>query len=941
MHLKKTVVTFAAFLLCAIAGAGFFAGRLHSLAADIPGDFVHHESAHVRPAALSPDGTRLFVVNTTDMRLSVFSLATGVPVLEKEIPVGVEPVSVAVRSSNEVWVVNHLSDDVSIVDVAAGNVTRTLRVGDEPTDVIFTGAGAGERAFVCVSQEDRVKVFDPNTFGAVAVIDVPGSDPRALARNATGTEVYVTVLESGNKSTVVPFQTVSNSLGLPPTSPPPDTIPPDVGLIVKRSAGQWLDELSRSWNFAVPYDVSDNDLVVLDGSSGAILRSAQAVGTLNFNAAWNPANGRVYVTNIESFNHVRFEPDLRGLFARNRVSIVDPSTAATLDTVHLNGHINYSVSHGSQSEIDQSLAQPTDIAWNAAGTRAYVAAFGSDLVGVIGPTGAVLNRIAVGGGPSGVVVDTARNQLYVVNRFDNTVSVVNLASEQQTAAVAIGRSGFDPTPGDVKAGRRFQYDARLTSAHGDLSCGTCHTFSGFDNIAWDLGDPSGKYVYPGTSEFPPGQLDPLLEGFHPMKGPMATQSLRGLAGTGPLHWRADRLDLSRFNPAFEKLLGNDRQLTGTEFGQYEAFVMSITYPPNPNQNLNRTFKDAPLGQPSALRGFDKFNDLTNDDGPLRCVTCHTLPTGGTGQIINDQALLEDQDMKIPQLRNLYEKTGFNSAAAVTERGFGFTHDAAIDDLVDFLRLPVFSFPGGDPQRRDMEAYLFSFDTGTPPAAGFQVTASGTNKAQAQIVAWVRLLDSLSTASQIDVVAKGRLGGEARGWFRDANGLFESDRDADAGLSWQDLLGLAQDGGEITFSGVVRGTGRRAGIDRDRDNYPDRDEIDAGSDPADPASTPALIAAEPVPTRGARLAFAAPSPNPFRGATRFSFTLPQAGRVRLALYDLRGRRVRELIDAELPAGAHAAVFDGRDAGGAQIGAGIYYAKLKFAGDAARQPVVMLR
>ena len=70
--------------------------------------------------------------------LEVFTVGfDGALTAEPAIRVGYEPVSVVVRNETEAWVVNQLSDSVSIVDLAAGIVTRTLDVGDEPTDVAF------------------------------------------------------------------------------------------------------------------------------------------------------------------------------------------------------------------------------------------------------------------------------------------------------------------------------------------------------------------------------------------------------------------------------------------------------------------------------------------------------------------------------------------------------------------------------------------------------------------------------------------------------------------------------------------------------------------------------------------------------------------------------------------------------------------------------------
>src|SRR6266481_1589365 len=75
--------------------------------------FVNFESGHVRPLALSPDGSRLFAVNTPDDRLEIYGVGAGSLTLQAEVPVGLEPVAVAARSNTEVWVVNHLSDSVS------------------------------------------------------------------------------------------------------------------------------------------------------------------------------------------------------------------------------------------------------------------------------------------------------------------------------------------------------------------------------------------------------------------------------------------------------------------------------------------------------------------------------------------------------------------------------------------------------------------------------------------------------------------------------------------------------------------------------------------------------------------------------------------------------------------------------------------------------------
>jgi subtilisin family serine protease len=73
------------------------------------------------------------------------------------------------------------------------------------------------------------------------------------------------------------------------------------------------------------------------------------------------------------------------------------------------------------------------------------------------------------------------------------------------------------------------------------------------------------------------------------------------------------------------------------------------------------------------------------------------------------------------------------------------------------------------------------------------------------------------------------------------------------------------------------------------------------------------------------------PNPLRaGGTSIAFTLPAAGVVELAVFDVRGRRVAPLIAAAYGAGTHRASWDGRDASGARVQPGLYFLAGSLAG-----------
>ena len=89
----------------------------------------------------------------------------------------------------------------------------------------------------------------------------------------------------------------------------------------------------------------------------------------------------------------------------------------------------------------------------------------------------------------------------------------------------------------------------------------------------------------------------------------------------------------------------------------------------------------------------------------------------------------------------------------------------------------------------------------------------------------------------DLVGHGTVGGEARGYVLRSDGNFASDRAADATVPPLAMLtALSQDStAAVTFTCMPPGSGVRAGIDRDRDGKFDRDELDTGTDPANPAS----------------------------------------------------------------------------------------------------------
>ncbi|HEV3197157.1 MAG TPA: hypothetical protein VGZ73_04605, partial [Bryobacteraceae bacterium] len=393
-----------------------------------------------RPIATSPDGNTLFAVNTPNGTLEVFDLTSGSPTFSYRVPVGLEPVAVAARNNTEVWVVNHVSDSISIVSLAGTpHVARTLLVGDEPRDIVF--AGTPSRAFITTAHRGQqrtdpslanvpgagdpqmttpgipradVWVFDPANLGTtmggipIRIMSFFTDTPRALAVSPDRNTVYVAGFKTGNQTTTVPqgrvcvgFQnkpcTLADGTVSPGGNPGPATDAagepaPEVGLIVKynNGSGHWEDELHRVWDGSVRFNLPDTDVFAVDANGLTQTASFAHVGTTLFNMVTNPMTGTLYVSNTDSINNVRFEGPgtfaghtVQGHLAEARITVIAGSTVTPR---HLNKHIDYSKLAGSAgfdpTAKNHSLSMPLDMAITSDGKTLYVAAFGSSKVGV-------------------------------------------------------------------------------------------------------------------------------------------------------------------------------------------------------------------------------------------------------------------------------------------------------------------------------------------------------------------------------------------------------------------------------------------------------------------------------------------------------------------------------------------------------------------------------
>ena len=365
-----------------------------SASPDNPEDsFYLFESGLVRPLALSPDENLLLAVNTPDNRLQIFSLERNLPVPISQIVVGLEPVAVSI-SGNTAYVVNHLSDSVSVVDLRDPRrplVVETLLTGDEPRDVVVAGPNR-DLLLVTTAHRGQNRLLDPqfstpgpgradvwiwnrhNLSAAPFILTLFGDTPRALAVSPDGRRVWAATFLSGNGTTVLNEGAVVSAAEEPlinlllndgfasPGLPPPHQTEQGeeavlTGLILKWDGAAWRDELNRDWSARVRLGLPDLDVFEIDTSVNppVLLRSYAGVGTVLLNLAVHPLDGSLYVSNLEARNHVRFEPVLRGNFIRNRITRID---GETIEPIQLKPDIDYGKPEGSPGERDSSLAFP-------------------------------------------------------------------------------------------------------------------------------------------------------------------------------------------------------------------------------------------------------------------------------------------------------------------------------------------------------------------------------------------------------------------------------------------------------------------------------------------------------------------------------------------------------------------------------------------------------
>ncbi|MEO1619284.1 MAG: hypothetical protein AAFV88_25850, partial [Planctomycetota bacterium] len=387
-------------------------------------------SPHANPIAIS--GNRVFVANTPADSVDVVDAETRQ--LTHRIPVGVDPVSIAVRpDGKEVWVSNHVSDSVNVIDIDLASPTylhvvatiqefdsKRATTFDEPVGIAFA---SNDKAYVALSSGNQIAIVDVNSRQVTKRLTIPAQDPRAITvRNG---KLFVIPFESNNKTQLsggrredidgdlVTFDAWEHSI-----------IHNNV-----LSLGHVVDIVKHP-------EVPDRDLFVFDTETDELIETIDSLGTLLYGLTV-ASDGTVFVAQTDARNDVNGRSGtkkhgLRQLDNRaflNRITRVESSREGETQQPDF---IDLEPLPPKQPEPGKTLATPFAIQISDDDSTLVVSAAASDKVFTVDvKSGKVLGRVDVDAVPRGIALEQTDGQLasaWVLNAVANTVSVVDLTN---------------------------------------------------------------------------------------------------------------------------------------------------------------------------------------------------------------------------------------------------------------------------------------------------------------------------------------------------------------------------------------------------------------------------------------------------------------------------------------------------------------------------------
>jgi YVTN family beta-propeller protein len=575
-------------------------------------------------AKFSRDGSRLYVVCEDDDSLLAVNVHTRQVI--SRVKVGHRPKDVAVSPDGKsLYVSNEWSDTVSEIDAATFKVRRTLGTGWGPIGLITDRAG--KILYVANSIGNDVSVLDLPT-GIEKKRLASWRSPHNVALSRDGRRVYVANLlghlgppnqRPVSELTIIDTktQTVTQRIEVP-------------GVLELRHIAE--APKAQDGYLLVPFMQPKNLNPLIQVADGWILTHGILVVWPGESAKAGTKTAQVLLDDIDSYyagtNGVAFTADGRHAL----VTSSEADSVALIDIAKFNARLK-------QIPAEQ-LANRLDSA------KTFVE-----------------RRLATGANPTAVVIAPDGQSAYIVNRLDDSLTVLDIPSASIQGKIELGGP---KEVSQLRRGERLFHAARFCF-QGQFACITCHPDNHIDGVAWNLETP---------------QLG---------RDRVANRTLRGVAETGPFKWNGHNPDLeTQCGPRIAKFLFHSEGFNSAELADLVAFIKAI--PLSPNRHLARD------GQLSASQEHGKDIFFSKN-----CDTCHPPSTHYTAKMSFDVGTANKYDtsglLDVPQLDRIYERPPYlHSGEALsleeiwTKFNAGDKHGATsnmskedLNDLVEFLK----------------------------------------------------------------------------------------------------------------------------------------------------------------------------------------------------------------------------------------------------------------
>jgi YVTN family beta-propeller protein len=635
-RIQTGVVAAFVALAAAFAGFAFWSGRpVHADARDGASDVLDYASP--LEVLLSADGARLYVLCQQSQEVRVLDAASYADL--KNIAVGRVPRGFSLSPDGQrLFVTNSWDDTLSVIDTRALAVTATWPVGAEPSSVVEDRAG--KRLFVANRISNDIAVLDAQT-GAEEKRLVAGRGASYLTLSPDGNRIYATHIY-------------------------PNPSPLRTGLENRTAPESEITVIDAARAMVV-------DRMPLHAIAGVFHVAFSADGRLGVVAEYHPKN----LIPLAHLEHGGAFADTLTLFGAD----VGKPVEVPLD------------------ELERYASQPFGVAISPDKSRISVTSGGSGIVTVIdvqrllrfvhsrprpqsgsyaqdlaASANYVVTRIPVGHNPRGVTLSRDGLRLFVANRLEDTISVIDTRTNRVASTIALAGP---KTVSVLRHGEQTFYTARY-GFQGQIGCSNCHIDSTFDGITWDL-EPDG---------FGRDIVD--------------NKMLEDIKDIGPYKWNGGNPDIpTECGPRTEKYFWRSEQYDGLTLTDLVVYIRSLPARPNRWKLPGRELAPAQeRGKAVFERAVDKFGKPIPEAN--RCSYCHSGPNG-TNQKIFDVGTRKATDntglLKAPQLTNIALTAPYlhdGSARTLEEiwtvynpdDKHGRTNDLTKDelnDLIEYLR----------------------------------------------------------------------------------------------------------------------------------------------------------------------------------------------------------------------------------------------------------------